>query len=193
MATGVARCKPLLTRGGQVIKHTTILATAFLSLVLVATADATPQRGHHRQHGRTIECNERGCSDQIIQARNVTDANGSVQARVVTDANGSVIGRRPAGCPHAFCGCEASLYLFVRIRAELNLASNWLRKFPRTAPASGMVAVRNHHVMVLMNHVDGNDWLVHDGNSGGGLTREHVRSLNGYVIVNPHGGLIAAQ
>jgi hypothetical protein len=123
----------------------------------------------------------------------VGDTTGSVQTGVVTDANGSVIGRRPAGCPHAFCGCEASLYLFGRIRAELNLASNWLRKFPRTSPAPGMVAVRNHHVMVLMNQVDGNDWLVHDGNSGGGLTREHVRSLKGYVIVNPHGGLMAAQ
>ena len=172
------------------IKHITILATAFLSVLLVATADATPRRG---QYGRTIECNERGCSDRVIQARNATNAKVSVQTRVVTDANGSVISRRPAGCPHAFCGCEASLYLFGRIRPELNLASNWFRKFPRTSAAPGMVAVRNHHVMVLMNHVDGNNWLVHDGNSGGGLTREHVRSLNGYVIVNPHGGLVAAQ
>jgi hypothetical protein len=106
--------------------------------------------------------------------------------------NGSVIGRRPAGCPHAFCGCEASLYLFGQIRAELNLAANWLRKFPRTAPAPGMVAVRTHHVMVLISPVDGNDWLVHDGNSGGGLTREHVRSLKGYVVVNPRGGMAAA-
>jgi len=173
-----------------VIKHTT-LATAFLSLVLVASADAAPRR--HNHNGRTIECNERGCSDYAVQTRKVTDPTGSVQTGVVTDANGSVIGRRPAGCPHAFCGCEASLYLFGRIRAELNLASNWLRKFPRTSPAPGMVAVRNHHVMVLMNQVDGNDWLVHDGNSGGGLTREHVRSLKGYVIVNPHGGVMAAQ
>src|SRR5262249_50298766 len=178
-------------RGGQVIKHTT-LATAFLSLVLVASADAAPGRGHNHQ-GRTIECNERGCSDYAVQARNVTDAAGSAQTGVVTDANGSVIGRRPAGCPHAFCGCEASLYLFGRIRAELNLASNWLRKFPRTSPAPGMVAVRNHHVMVLMNQVDGNDWLVHDGNSGGGLTREHVRSVKGNGIGNSHGGLMAAQ
>jgi hypothetical protein len=26
---------------------------------------------------------------------------------------------------------------------------------------------------------------VHDGNSGGGYTREHVRSIRGYVIVDP--------
>lgn len=50
-----------------------------------------------------------------------------------------------------------------------------------------MAAARNHHVMVLISHVEGNNWLVHDGNSGGGLTREHVISINGYVIVNPRG------
>lgn len=173
-------------------KHATILGTALLSLVLTAGADAAPKRAPQQQQGRTIECNERGCSDYASHARAATAASGAVQSRVVTDANGSVIGRRPAGCPHAFCGCEASLYLFGQIRAELNLAANWLRKFPRTAPAPGMVAVRTHHVMVLISPVDGNDWLVHDGNSGGGLTREHVRSLKGYVVVNPRGGMVAA-
>ena len=33
--------------------------------------------------------------------------------------------------------------------------------------------------MILMSHVSGKDWLVHDGNSGGGKTREHVRSISG--------------
>ena len=169
------------------IKHAMILATTLLSFVVVATADAAPRVGHRQHQARTIECNERGCSDHVVRGRVATDANGSVQSPSVTDANGSVISRRPAGCPHAFCGCEASLYLFGHIRAELNLASNWLRKFPRTSPAPGMAAVRNHHVMVLMNHVEGNDWFVHDGNSGGGLTREHVRSIRGYAIVNPRG------
>jgi hypothetical protein len=31
--------------------------------------------------------------------------------------------------------------------------------------------------------------MVHDGNSGGGLTREHVVSIRGYVIVNPRDAL----
>jgi hypothetical protein len=170
-----------------VTKHATIFGISFLSLALIASADAAPRRASHQHQSGVIECNERGCSDHAIRARAATAGNGAVQPRVVTDANGSVIGRRPAGCPHAFCGCEASLYLFGHIRAELNLAANWLRKFPRTSPAPGMAAVRNHHVMVLVSPVDGNDWLVHDGNSGGGLTREHVRSINGYVIVNPRG------
>src|SRR5690349_3424561 len=33
----------------------------------------------------------------------------------------SVIGGRPSGCPSRFCGCGASLYLFGKIRPELNL------------------------------------------------------------------------
>jgi hypothetical protein len=105
------------------------------------------------------------------------------------DANGNaaVIGGRPAGCPHEFCGCEASLYVFGGARRELNLASAWMRKFPRAQPAAGMAAVRSHHVMILMRHIVGSDWLVHDGNSGNHLTREHVRSIAGLVIVDPHG------
>ncbi|MFZ0065625.1 MAG: hypothetical protein WAK90_05605 [Pseudolabrys sp.] len=108
------------------------------------------------------------------------------QIPIIFDANGTVVGNRPAGCPRAFCGCEASLYLFGQIRTDLNRASNWMR-FPRTSPAPNTVAVRNHHVMVLVSQVDGSNWLVHDGNSGGGLTRNHVVSICGYRIVNPRG------
>jgi hypothetical protein len=39
--------------------------------------------------------------------------------------------------------------------------------------------------MVLISHVGGSDWLVHDGNSGGHKTREHVRSIAGYIVVDP--------
>ncbi|MGJ4908273.1 hypothetical protein [Bradyrhizobium sp. HKCCYLS2033] len=100
---------------------------------------------------------------------------------------GRVVGGRPSGCPHAFCGCEASLYTFGRVIPELNLASNW-RRFPRAMPAPGMAAVRSGHVMILQQQVAGNVWYVHDGNSGGHVTREHPRSIAGYTIVNPNGG-----
>jgi hypothetical protein len=99
----------------------------------------------------------------------------------------SIVGTRPNGCPHAFCGCEASLYLFGQIHPELNLAANWITHFPRSEPAAGMAAVRKHHVFVLISQVNGTDWLVHDGNSGHGLIREHVRSISGYIVVNPKG------
>lgn len=112
---------------------------------------------------------------------------------VIQDSSEHIVGGRPSGCPHAFCGCEASLYLFGRIIPSLNLASNWIRKFPRAMAAPGMAAARNHHVMVLISHVEGRDWLVHDGNSGNHLTREHVRSIAGYVIVDPHGERYASN
>jgi hypothetical protein len=144
-------------------KFSTIFTAVFISIAITSIADAKHRHAFDR-HVRT--------------------------SRVI-DANGNVVGRRPNGCPASFCGCEASRYLFGKVRPELNLASNWMR-FPRAAPAPGMAAVRNHHVMVLMSHSGGNEWLVHDGNSGGGMTREHVRSINGYIIVDPQGSRSAA-
>ena len=156
-----------------------VLRPAFLFIAVVAIiVTACSMAG-----AAPITCDQRGCSDW----------RGQHQSRHTrtrpTDANGNavVIGGRPTGCPRRYCGCSASIYVFGKIRPELNLALNWARKFPRTTPAPGMVAARSGHVFVLMSHVAGNEWLVHDGNSGGGLTREHVRSISGYKIVNPHG------
>jgi hypothetical protein len=106
--------------------------------------------------------------------------------REIARAGKVVLGGRPSGCPHAFCGCGASLYVFGRIIPTLNLAANWLR-FPRTAPAPNMVAARRGHVFVLERHIVGNKWLVHDSNSGGHRTRVHPRSIAGFAIVNPRG------
>ena len=121
--------------------------------------------------------------------RTIRDADRAPIQYVPDVSNGRpiIVGARPDECPRSFCGCEASLYLFGQVRPDLNLASNWMKKFPRTSPAPGMAAVRNHHVFVLMSQVSGSNWLVHDGNSGHGLTREHVRSISGYTIVNPKG------
>ena len=161
------------------LRISTILMAALFSLAVATAANA-----QHRRTDGPIVCDRFGCSDWHNGKR--------TRSAPVADANGNtvVVGRRPPGCPRDFCGCEASLYLFGEIRPYLNLASNWIRKFPRTAPAPGMVAARNHHVMVLMSHAGGSDWLVHDGNSGGHRTREHVRSIKGYLIVDPHGSRI---
>ena len=99
-------------------------------------------------------------------------------------SNDKILNGRPSGCPHAFCGCEASLYRFGRIIPQLNLAANWHR-FPRAVPAAGMAAVRSGHVMILQQHLDGSVWYAHDGNSGGHVTREHAVSIAGYTIVDP--------
>lgn len=179
---------------------------AIVAIVSASAAEAKPKKTLRASQAQ-VTCDMRGCSDnpnapaasvqrvrpqreaQAARAQ-VADANGNVP---VADANGNgtIVGGRPSGCPHQFCGCVASLYLFGEIRPELNLAANWKRKFPRTEPASGMVAARNGHVMVLMSHAGGDEWMVHDGNSGGGRTREHVRSIRGYTIVNPRATVTA--
>jgi len=165
-----------------VIQHATKIILAVLLLAIAATtADATPRNQGRKSQGIVV-CNEQGCSDNPRAGRRAIAAAPAIDA----NGNSTVVGRRPDGCPRQFCGCEASLYLFGEIRPMLNVARNWRSMFARTAPAPGMVAARRHHVMVLMSHVEGDEWLVHDGNSGGGLTREHVRSIRGYTIVDPH-------
>ena len=113
------------------------------------------------------------------------DANGNRVERVVDQ--GTVIGGRPAGCPHAYCGCGLRKYLGLSDK-RLNLAWNWARLFPRVSgPRAGVAAVRAHHVMYIEGRAGNGDWLVRDYNSGGGLSRVHVRDVRGYVFVDPHG------
>lgn len=162
---------------------TRLLAVAACALALATTSAHARPHHHHRHHIErpqigTVVCNRFGCRGEV-------KATIHIESRSAAREEG-VVGGRPAGCPHAFCGCEASIYLFGRIVPDLNLAANWIRKFPRSSPAPGMAAARQHHVMVLISHVSGSDWLVHDGNSGHHLTRNHIRSIAGYIIVNPH-------
>jgi hypothetical protein len=134
----------------------------FVALLLVSSVQAEAHPYHYRhQHFRAM-------------ASSVGDNRSDERT----------VGARPSGCPHAFCGCEASLFRFGRIIPRLNLASNW-RRFPHSAPAPGMAAVRSGHVMILQQQVAGDIWYVHDGNSGGHVTREHPRSISGYTIVDP--------
>ncbi len=93
----------------------------------------------------------------------------------------------PSGCPaRAFCGCGAAVRVFGHAVRDLWLAANWFR-FPRAAPAPGMVAVRAHHVFVLEANLGNGLWQVYDANSGGHATRIHARSIAGYAVVNPRG------
>jgi len=171
----------------ELIKPASVFITAIFACLIASAANA---QHHHRHHTQAIVvCDQRGCSDRATPRQARDDANTARADVNVVDGNGNeaVIGGRPEGCPYEFCGCEASRYVFGEIRRELNLASAWIRKFPRAEPAPGTAAARNHHVMILISHVGGRDWLVHDGNSGNHKTREHVRSIAGYVIVDPHG------
>jgi hypothetical protein len=115
---------------------------------------------------------------------------------VRTQVNGAgrqaqILGGRPAGCPQRYCACALAIKLFGRLRPELHLAANWLRKFPRTSPGPMMVAARSGHVMQLLEHSSGDKWKVWDANSGKGLTRIHIRSIRGFAVVNPHATNVA--
>ncbi len=101
-------------------------------------------------------------------------------------AHAEVVGSRPSECPRRYCGCAISLRLFNKVIPPLNLAANWPKVFSRAAPAPGRVAARPGHVMLLLYHVRGREWMSYDPNSGKGLTREHVRSIAGFTIVNPY-------
>jgi len=124
-----------------------------------------------------------GAAQKVYKPR--SDAS---QPRQRVEAAGAAIVAHPSGCPsRAFCGCGAAVRVFGAPIRSLWLAANWF-KFPRTAPAAGMVAVRRHHVFVLEAHLGGNVWQVYDANSGRHLTRVHARSIAGYIIVNPRAG-----
>ena len=117
----------------------------------------------------------------------VVDAAGN-RAYAMADA-AQIIGGRPSDCPHSYCGCGLRKYLGLEDK-RLNLASNWARLFPREAgPRAGLAAVRSGHVMYIEGSAGNGQWLVRDYNSGGGLSRVHVRDVRGYVFVNPHGAV----
>lgn len=104
-----------------------------------------------------------------------------------TPASAQIVGH-PGGCPtRAFCGCGTALHIFGRHVRDLWLARNWFR-FPRAAPAPGMVAVRRHHVFAIVEVHDDGTVTAYDPNSGGRKTRLHRRSLAGFVVVNPRAG-----
>jgi hypothetical protein len=144
----------------------------------------------HLAHYRSGDCvltnsGRRVCNSHFANEEPpVLDAAGN-RTFAMVDA-GTVIGSRPGDCPHAYCGCGLRKYLGLS-DVRLNLASNWARLLPREGgPGVGLAAVRNHHVMYLEGTAGDGQWLVRDYNSGGGLSRVHVRDVRGYIFVNPH-------
>lgn len=193
----------------------TVLATCALLCAFSVNADARPRHRVAAPASACVETVMRPCNGlsppDLKEARRVARGQyiadklgyGGVAERPVPRATRSrkagqvqsygvpalsQIVSHPTGCPaRAFCGCGAAVRVFGRPIRDLWLAANWFR-FPRSAPASGMVAVRRHHVFVLEAHLSGNTWQVYDANSGGRRTRVHARSIAGYAIVNPRGG-----
>jgi hypothetical protein len=179
------------------MKPRVLLAASLVIALSSSASDARPSR----PFSTSSECNvTMPCDFSGAQWRSAKSASRSPEQRgfehraslhpdtmaEVAGSHDQVVGSRPAGCPHSFCGCGASIRVFGHIVPGLNLAANWLR-FPRTAPAPGMVAARRGHVFVLEQHLGGDMWLAYDANSGGHATRVHARSLRGYTVVNPRG------
>lgn len=175
-----------------------VVSACFLVVAASAASEARPYRiVQASECNVTMPCDfsysqprreraQRSPSLQAYRSMQMTVTDGSPATTTMSVSGERVVGGRPAGCPSSFCGCGASLRVFGRVVPELNLASNWLR-FPRTAPAPGMVAARRGHVFVLEQHLAGDTWMAYDANSGGHATRIHARSLRGYTVVNPRG------
>lgn len=165
--------------------RTVILAALALACVSVP-ADARPRQiVAHPDCNITMPCE--GVT-RSVRGERIAKAVGFGVAQNVYQARQATILPHPAGCPRrAFCGCGAAVEVFGRPMRSLWLAANWLR-FPRTSPAPGMVAARRGHVFVIRQVLGGGRVLAYDANSGRGRTRLHVRSLAGFVVVDPSGG-----
>lgn len=173
---------------------TRLAAIAAFSFIAVSIAQASPV---------TQFCGDRVCSFQKAEkplkfahrakAYSAKSAKSTRTSRQIKITHRGTANQEfsylphPTGCPsRAFCACGAAVRVFGSPIRSLWPSSAWY-KFPRSAPSPGTVAVRRGHVFVLESHVSGRDWLVSDYNSGGHQSRRHVRSINGYTIVNPHG------
>jgi hypothetical protein len=174
-----------------------LIVILFGVLIVVFNGPAESRPLHHRSHAAAKVHDDSGCNFTNIGRVICGPAAAAGGTRVVavrrgvvmTVDEGTIIGGRPGDCPHAYCGCGLRKYLGLSDK-RLNLASNWRKLFPRAAgPAAGVAAVRSGHVMYIESSAGDGQWLVRDYNSGGGLSRLHVRDVRGYVFVNPHSPL----
>lgn len=168
-----------------------LIVTLFGIFIVVLSGPAQSRPLHHRSHAAKVQADS-GCdftnTGRVICGGAAATGRQIVAVRrgvVLTVNEGTIIGSRPDDCPHAYCGCGLRKYLGLSDK-RLNLASNWRKLFPRAAgPAAGLAAVRSGHVMYIESSAADGQWLVRDYNSGGGMSRLHVRDVRGYTFVNP--------
>jgi hypothetical protein len=147
------------------------------------SAEIAVDRAHKRDRSALVST---GRDLAVTAAR--TRQRGLQRLAVAMSLPAAVRLEHPAGCPRrAFCGCGVAVRVFGWPVRELWLAVNWL-KFPKAPAAVGMVAVKQHHVFYLEQHLGGSTWLAYDPNSGRHATQRHARSIDGFVIVNPRAG-----
>ena len=153
--------------------------------------NARPSRKSARlaSHGRTkgITHRNRSLGDGMGNPDRAAPSNGYDMAQ-------EGLLPHPAGCPsRAFCGCGVSVRIFGHPVRDLYLARNW-KRFPRTAPAPGMVAIfrGGGHVALILAVQSNREAILYNPNSGGHQTRIHTRSIANAIIVDPHGAKIAS-
>lgn len=169
-----------------------------LIALLLATFVAQPAEAYTKRQAKHVsqsgDCSYTNDGRQVcggtIENR-ATASDATANRTVLAADQGTIIGTRPEGCPHTYCGCGLRKYLGLS-DVRLNLAANWARLFPHeSAPRAGLAAVRSGHVMYIEAAAGDGQWLIRDYNSGGGLSRMHVRDVRGYAFVNPHAQLAA--
>jgi len=153
---------------------------AFACLVFTGVAQAAPQTLTYCASDETYRqaCGQGETRTTGRQRVSKSYAEGDV----------TIIGGRPSGCPHRYCGCGLARYLGLN-DARLNLAWNWARLFPKAHAGPGMAVVWRHHVALIESMTGDGEALLRDYNSGKGLSRIHVRSIRGAVVVNPRSRL----
>ena len=176
------------------MKSLRLFAVLLFAVLLVSPAEARKRAVvTHPDCNILFPCIDVGPS---VQGQRVVKAMGGFgiakpvyerRSEITHERGPNAVVAHPSGCPaRAFCGCGTAVRLLGAPVRSLWLAANWFR-FPRAAPAPGMAAVRRHHVFAIEQVLGNGKVLAYDPNSGGHKTRIHVRSLAGYVIVNPRG------
>lgn len=169
------------------MQRITLMAAIFCGLFLVSTSTASAHRARHHHH----HVKHHAKHHKMYRVHGHASFHWSYRERATRMLGivprDTIMLAHPSGCPHrAFCGCGAMRYLGMNDRS-LWLAAAWLR-YPRTAPAPRMVAVRGrHHVVVLLHEVRGSVWRVYDANSGRHQTREHNIDISRFSVRDPTG------
>lgn len=156
---------------------TKLMAALIAAFCIVANPALAHKRHHHTQvyshsNGPVCEFSNEG--------RTICGFMPQIAQIAVSEAIGAtIIGGRPSGCPHAYCGCGARLYLGIS-DTRLNLAWNWTKYYHGSTP----VAVWPHHIAIIEKMTGPGMAILRDYNSGGGLARIHERSIAGARIVS---------
>lgn len=168
---------------------TMLSAAVFAVGIFAQPAAATPNK--NKADNCLMNNDGHRVCGEAAAVRRTSARQGAAASYASADQGATIIGGRPSDCPHAYCGCGLRKFLGLDDK-RLNLAWNWAKFFPReSAPRAGLAAVRSGHVMYIEASAGDGQWLIRDYNSGGGLSRLHVRNVRGYVFVNPHAQLAA--